>query len=990
MSVQINNTGKTTLTPEQQLELQKRLSKAKSRQEAQAIFNAYKKEVGIVDKTAASNSSAPVQQTNNVEKPVTGTVVERTTQAPKGKVASKTTTDFSVPSSIIIERMGIKDDKLKAEFQKFLSEQKNFAVDEDGNINFANTNKASVEKALNTVMDTFAEQHKEHFVDPDADKFVKFTDDSAPEILQKLSKDGAISSEQGADKRYAVKNEEVLRNTLDKKIGETTYESADSRSATVEADLTTTTTRKENILDVPQNLSESKQARKQLRSEAEKAYEDFAANADPELRGAIDLYIAERKYNKQIDKRMADMLEYKTTIGGTKEKKIQRDDADVIQMYINDYANPEDKDKLNGLVDKLQNSQNEDDQKTIMNALKDSNVIGIPDNFDELTPELKKKGALISMAKACGYDAKTLLRLMATSDVMKDRTPEQIAEDDKYFAKEQAEDYVKNQQVRQDVPNTTVHFSKSSRKDALEDGKIHTDIGKKGRTLVKACPEMLCDEIDAAQFKDDEDSGYFKANIDGKTRYFKFSQDKWKTFMGICCDPTRATDAEMKVLFGDDKKARESFLKDLNMTLQEGRSILDMKLPSPYGETGTLKFENIIGNTNNNIGNKELNALRDMVESAGYSVDKNTTAGKRALHVLKNGAIGYAIGFATGGLGSLLSGAVEVAGMTPAELISITKSVTFEDVTLHGETKIENGFGTVDGSLSDTIRVDCEHNISDKKTVAVDCHHNVTSTDYCTDQFGTTSVTHNTPVSGTTYKDVTWNKHISGTQYKDVTLKGPVSGNGNMVGQGHTTGDLTEEVTLQKEHSSAYQDRGQNHAKTANNTGLLGAIGGLAQGAMTAGKIHERGRNIDDIFALTKEVSDTEHSDETLSLNIRQYTTVETRGCQIEVGEDVEALPAVRWQGPGAYNVLYRYEDGTPVSARDFAQAYKDKINGQMSNRNFYLYKDLEINGKKLVPVDNYKEVYKTIPEGIRGTIAGVDVNPKGKKLVKAQGTISA
>ena len=49
-----------------------------------------------------------------------------------------------------------------------------------------------------------------------------------------------------------------------------------------------------------------------------------------------------------------------------------------------------------------------------MDALKESNVIGIPDSYEKLTPELKKKGALISMAKASGYDPNTLLRLMAT------------------------------------------------------------------------------------------------------------------------------------------------------------------------------------------------------------------------------------------------------------------------------------------------------------------------------------------------------------------------------------------------------------------------------------------------------------------------------------------------------------------------------------------------------------------------------------------------
>ncbi len=871
---------------------------------------------------SAVNGNAPVQQTRAVEKPVVGTAVEKTTQPPKGEIVGQPAKLYSVPSSMLIERMGLSDDNLKAEFIQFLSEQKNLSLDKDGNINFDNANKA----ALNDALKAFAEQHKENFVDPNADKYVQFTEESAPEIIDKLGKDGSIAENPVSERRYAVKNEEALRSTLDNKIGETTYEKSDARSATVEADLTTTTTTKENILDVPANLRESRKDRKQLQENAEKEYAKMAATADPAKRDAIDLYIAERKYNKQIDKKMADMLEYKTTIGGTKEKKIQRDDADVVQMYINKYADPKDRDELNVLVNDIQNSTNAEDQQKIMDALKESNVIGIPDSYEKLTPELKKKGALISMAKASGYEPNTLLRLMATSDVMKARTPDEIAKDDEYFAKEQAKDYVKNQQVQQDVPNTTVHFSKDARKDAAEDGKIHTDIGKKGRDLVKACPTMLCDEItDPSQFKVDEDNGYFKANINGKERYFKFSEDKWKTFMGICCDPSRATDAEMEVLFGNDKNAKENFLKDLNMTLQEGRSILDMKLPSPYGETGTLKFENIIGNSNNKIGNRELNSLRDMVESAGYSVDKNTTAGKRLLHVLKNAGLGAAIGIATGGLGSLLSGPLSVAGTTASQFVSYS-----------GKTDDR----VISGTTEDRV-------IHDK----------------------------------TTFKYEVNGEEFSQTVNKDITVKGQ-DWSANVEGQ-----EYSGQV---KAEGQKYSGTDNKYLDNAKNAGILGAIGGAATGLASMGGVHERGRNVDDVFALTKEVSNTEQSEEKLSLEIPQFTTVETRSCQMEVGEDVEAFPAVRWQGPAAYHVLYKYEDGTPVSARDFAKAYKGKINGEMSNHNFYLYRDLEVNGKKLIPVDNYKEVYKTIPEGVRGNVAGVNVNPKGKKLVKAQGTISS
>ena len=923
MSVQINNTGSTVFTPEQQLELQKRLSAAKSQQEARAIFDAYKKEVGIVDNASVVSGNEPVQRANAAEKPVMGTAVEKTvTQTPKGEVIGQPVKSYSVSSSMIMERMGLADDNLKTEFMKFLSEQKNLSLDQDGNVNFDSANA----NALNDALKAFAEKHKANFVNPKAEKYIQFTEDSAPEVISTLGEEGTISEAPVSDRRYAVKNEEALRAKLDRQVGETAYQQTDARSASVEAGLTTTTTTKENILDIPADLRENRKERKQLQENAEREYANLAANADPELRNAIDLYVAERKYNKQIDKKMADMLEYKTTIGGTKEKKIQRDDADVIQMYINNYTDAKDKEKLNSLVNEIQNSTNAEDQQQIMDALKDSNVIGIPDSFEKLTPELKRKGALLSMAKACGYDSNTLLRLMATSDVLKNRSPKEVAEDDKYFAKEQANDFVKNQQVQQDVPNTTVHFSKSARKDSVEDGKVHTDIGKKGRALVKACPTMLCDEItDPSQFKEDEDNGYFKANINGKDRYFKFSQDKWKTFMGICCDPSRATDAEMEVLFGDDKNAKENFLKDLNMTLQEGRSVLDMKLPSPYGETGTLKFENIIGNSNNSIGNKELNSLRDMVESAGYSVDKNTTAGKRLLHVLKNAGLGAVIGFGTGGLGSLLSGALEVAGTTASQMVSYS-----------GKTADR----VISGTTADRV-------IHDK----------------------------------TTFKYEVNGEEYSKTVNKDINVKGQ---------------DWSQNVEGQ-EYSGQVEAKGQEYSGSDNkyldnakNAGILGAIGGAATGLSTMGRVHERGRNIDDVFALTKEVSNTEQSGETLSLEIPQFTTVETRSCQMEVGDNVEALPAVKWQGPAAYHVLYKYEDGTPVSARDFAKAYKGKINGEMSNRNFYLFKDLEVNGKKLVPVDNYKDVYKTIPEGVKGTIAGVNVNPQGKKLVKAQGTISS
>ena len=860
-----------------------------------------------------------------------GLIVERNSvqQEPKGEVVS-TSTEISIPTNMLVERMGLaQDETLKAEFLTYMVEQQKLNVDQDGNINFQNMSQEEISKTLGTMMKGFAASHPEKFVDPNAEKYVEFTADSDAGAIQQLSQgeNPAIAEQPevavDGSKRYAVRNEGVLKEELSTPVGEIKYEeAAQGRSASIEATSVTTTTTKEGVIDVPEGLRDSKKARKQVEADAREGYAKLLdqANSDPDLRNAIDLYIAERKYNGKIEKRMAELSEYSTTMGGTKEKTTKRDDADIVQLYINKYANEEDKDALNGLVERIQNSSDPEDQKLIMDALKKSNILGLPDNFEQLTPELRKKGALLAMSEACGLDSKSLLKLMATYDVMNERSPEQVLKDDEYFIKEQAEDFTRNQQVQQDVPNTTVHFSKQGRKDAPEDGKIHNDIGKKGRALVQACPEMLCDEItDPSKFKDGED-GYFKTEINGQTRYFKFNQDKWKTFMGICCDPSTATDDAMKILFGDNATAKENFIKDLNMTLQEGRSVLDMNLPSPYGETGTLNFKQIIGNSNDTVDNKELNALRDMVESAGYSVDRNTTAGKRLLHVLKNAGIGYGVGFLTGGLGSLLGGALQFAGQTAAQ-----------NVTLKGPVSLTGD-------------------------VSLDYHDNVTTTDYYTDKYGTTTITHDTPVSGTTHGEAT----LTG----DASLSGTVDGQ-------HYGGSM------------------QNHLETANNAGILGGIGGLVHGAATVRGVNARGRNTDDVFDLTRLVStEGEPDTKNLSIEIPQFTTVETRRGEKEVGFDIAKLPAVRWQGPAAYHKMYKYEDGTPVSASDFAKAYKKQINGEMTNRYFYVFPELEVNGKKLVPVDNYEEEYKKIREGVQGNVAGVTINPQGKRKVTIEGTI--
>ncbi len=861
-----------------------------------------------------------------------GTIIERTTSQPKGEVVGTPQKSYSISVANIIERMGLTDENLKTAFNTFLSNQQGLTIDKDGNINFSN------QAALNNALASFAKLHQESFVDPKASKFVEFTPNSDQAVIAKLKEDGAIveqPTEQGG-KRFAVQNEAIINDILKEQIGETSFEASNPRSASVEAGVTTTSTTKEGMVDVPENLRDSKFGRKQVEKDAREAYSELVANADSDMRDAIDLYIAERKYNGKIDKKMNELLEYKTTMGGTKEKKAKRDAADIVQLYIDKYANKEDRGKLNNLVTQIQNSETFEDQQAILKALKDADIIGLSSSFDDLPDSLKRKGALICVAEASGYDSNNLLRLMATYEVMNNRSTVQVLKDDKYFIEQQAKDFTKNQQVTQDVPNTTVYFSKKGRKGAFEDGKIHNDIGNKGRELVKACPEMLCDEItDVANFKENED-GYFKADIDGKTRYFKFSQDKWQTFMGICCDPSRATDAEMNVLFGDDKTRKEAFLKDLNLTLQEGRSVLEMNLPSPYGKTGTLQFANIIGNNNGKIDNKELNALRNMVKSAGYSADSNTTYGKRLLHVLKNAGIGAGIGILTGGMGSLLAGAVNIAGTTLPQMVGYSG-------------KTDNRWLNYSGKTDDRVIHD-----------------------------------------STTFKYTSDGEEFTKTVNKNITVEGQ-DYNGQILAEGQ---EFSGEVRVEGQD---YRGSGNNHLKTAANAGILGGIAGGVRGLATMGGVHERGRNIDDIFNLTRLVEHQETIEDNLSIEIPQFTSVQTRRGQLEVGTDIKSKPAVKWRYLNAYTSLYNLPAGT--SEKDFVKAYKEALglNGTNMPRNeqnrdiFVALPEITINGQKCSLKTDWETLYDSIPQGTKGGGSGQKVNiPQGKRIAQAQGTIKS
>ena len=839
-----------------------------------------------------------------------GTVVERTTPEHKGEVVGESQTTYNVSVKALVDEMGL-NDEMKTKFNDFLA-QENIQVSEGGEISFNDV------ESLNAALKKFATDHKENFVDANAQKYVEFTDTSDEEAIDHLKKgvnpaiSGTPTTEGG--RRYAVQNMDALKAGLSEQVGETSYDAGNAKTSSLEVGVTTTTTRKEGILDVPDGLHGDKSARKTLEKNARAAYADFVAKADPQTRDAIDLYIAERKYDKQINKKMQELSTYTyERADDGKSATAKRDGADIVQYYINNYADEADKAELNRTIDVISNSTEDADKSAILKELEGAKVLTTASSYDELSPGLKRKGALLYVAKSCGYSPDTLLRLMATKEVMGNRTSDQILKDDQYFIKEQAKDFVKNKQAEQDVRNTKVFFSKEGRKNAHEDVKLHTDIGDNGRRLVKTCPEMLCDELTSEQFNPNED-GAFKVTLGGKERYFKFSSDKWQTFMGICCDPANATDEAMKILFGGDAEKKDAFLKDLNLSLQEGRSVMQMQLPTYKGESDTMAFEDILAlnKSDQKTSNKELNALRHMVESAGYSVDSNSTAGKRLLHVLKNAGIGTGMGLLTGGLGSLLSGAVTIAGQTAGQVVSLTGPASLR----------------------------------------------------YTDNVVTTDVT-NTILPG--------GQKITETTVHDTTVSGV------------TTGDVTLDGSVD---GQKYRDSGNNHWDNARNAGILGGIAGGVHGLATMGGVQERGRNVDDIFDLTRLTQDEVTDNKSINIEIPQFVEVQTRKGQITVGTEIPKLKAVAYRGPEAYNGLYKYENGDPVSPRDFARAYQAKVNGKMTDFNFFVFQELTVKGKKIVPVDNYEEQYKKIKPGRPGNVRGVRYNGTGTRTVHAQGTI--
>lgn len=568
---------------------------------------------------AALNASAPagVDGTHGTHQTqesssIRGAELEKTAKSEDKAIIAKNqtqTTSLANLTSAMAKAGFNLDEKAVAELKAQLVAAE-IPVDESGNID---TSKPETIQKLNTTLAQFAQSKQE--------TQLKFDESTDPEFIDKMVSDGSIRENE--DGTYTVLDKakaEALLNHVDQ------GPKADPQppvELSVDAQTTTETTRREHAVEVEDNLKHNRAGRKKAESDFKAELEKWAA--DPENEDTMNYSIAQNKYSGKIQKQMKKI-----------QKETDNSPAEILQKYYNNYASNEEKAELNKMFDK---ALNDDDEllKTYRRVTGDKKA-----TFEGDTGERKRQlAAVMVVADDPNFDATMLTERMATIDVMGHRSAKRVAKDKKAFIADEAKRQTKAVETMQNVENTEVHFSKEQRKAGKKEDptKEHTDIGKIGRKLVTECPDEFCDAGTAA----DHD-----LEVDGK--YYKFSEAKWKNFAAEICDSR-----------GLDDRAQDGFDEDGNLTLKEGRNAwLSKTLVTKDGQGKTL--EQIIGNKNGKVGNRELNDMRHIIKSTGYSVDKNRTGAKRGLFFTGTTFLGAGLGFVPGVGGSVAAGLVTVAG----------------------------------------------------------------------------------------------------------------------------------------------------------------------------------------------------------------------------------------------------------------------------------------------------------------------------------------
>lgn len=825
----------------------------------------------------------------------TGVTVEKTANNPQQGAKETSTVTTKLPA-------GLYDGDIPPALTEALSDIASVAA--DGTV----TLKAGVTKdAFTKALQKYANGNAESSTLPKEVTFPEKTTD--PKFVDHLVKEGALEKKE--DNTYVVADETKLNNLTTKIDSESGVK---EERKTLNLEFTETTETEADNVKVPDGLANDRKARKELRKEYEAKLREWAQE-NPDLK---DEALANMKYGKQVDKRMAKM---------TKGKKGLQDPTEICKKYFDSYATQEEKllyattkkeiakmspEELaalyNDSVDIYNAQKGEKEQALPYLPEKDFKAVkGDPYSQAEINQKIEAITPMI-LAQSVGSTPNGLLRKMAIHDVLADRTKycqseaerqQVLADDEKYFLKHMSKREVDAKVAEQNIKNTTAHWNKAGKKAAegSEPNKdaIHTDIGKHGRELVQAYPKRFGTRIQekpGQSLIEGKDYDYKDTITDRSgnkvTAYFKFDSDAWSSYWTTTAD------------------SREDLLKyaeDNHITLQEARKQMLSKDGEFNANGRRLSAENILGNGNQKVGYKELKRYRNCAKTAGVPTDKDYSNWKATGHVLKDGLVGAASSFLTAGLGDKLSKYAEIA------------------VQVGGETFMVKGTGT--GSYT------------------VDETQWVKTTDHYIDKWGTTDVTHKTPV----------NFHKEGTV---------------------TVNTETPFTTPEGEKTARPQDR---TLKTATGAAAVGGAIGLLRGLATMSKVQDQGTYWDGVINLDKKPTKTT-TITTGSIEVVTKHPYEVRQGEYSTQKEVDKYKAVTYRGPEAYSGMYRTEDGKPVNPRLFARAYK-KATGvnTMTKSFFYAIPELEINGVKFVLKDNAGEEYKKIRVGVRGVVTDKAIN---------------
>lgn len=826
----------------------------------------------------------------------TGVTVEKTANNPQQGAKETSTVTTKLPAGLYDGEV------IPPALTDALSDVASVAA--DGTV----TLKAGVTKdAFTKALQKYANGNAESSTLPKEVTFPEKTTD--PKFVDHLVKEGALEKKE--DNTYVVADETKLDNLTTKIDSESGVK---EERKTLNLEFTETTETEADNVKVPDGLANDRKARKELRKEYETKLKEWVQE-NPDLK---DEALANMKYGKQVDKRMAKM---------TKGKKGLQDPTEICKKYFDSYATQEEKlmyatakkeiaqmspkdlaNLYNSSVD-VYNAEKGEKEEALpkLNENDFKAIEGNPYSQGQINKKIEAITPMI-LAQTVGTTPNGLLRKMAIHDVLADRTKycqseaerqQVLAYDEKYFLKHMSKREVDAKVAEQNIQNTTAHWNKAGKKAAegseTNANAIHTDIGKHGRELVQAYPERFGTRIQekpGQSLIEGKDYDYKDTITDRSgnkvTAYFKFDSDAWSSYWTTTAD------------------SREDILKyaeDNHITLQEARKQMLSKDGEFNANGRRLSAENILGNGNQRVGYKELKRYRNCAKTAGVPTDKDYSNWKATGHVLKDGLVGAASSFLTAGLGDKLSKYAEIA------------------VQVGGETFMVKGTGT--GSYT------------------VDETQWVKTTDHYIDKWGTTDVTHKTPV----------NFHKEGTV---------------------TVNTETPFTTPEGEKTARPQDR---TLKTATGAAAVGGAIGLLRGLATMSKVQDQGTYWDGVINLDKKPTKTTTTT-TGSIEVVTKHPYEVRQGEYSTQKEVDKYKAVTYRGPEAYSGMYRTEDGKPVNPRLFARAYK-KATGvnTMTKSFFYAIPELEINGVKFVLKDNAGEEYKKIRVGVRGVVTDKAIN---------------